>query len=215
MAEGDFVDFYEVMQINNTAEPEAVQRVYRVLAARYHPDNTETGDIERFLLVKEAFRILNDPKLREEYDRNFAQHKQGPIPIFMTKEFTEGVDGESNRRLGVLCLLYNKRKQNPSAPSVSVLELEQMMFIPREHLTFTLWYLKSKRFVSTDERSSINITAEGIDYLEVNLPTQKTIHKLLQAAETGTTRMQGTKHFTSGWADNEPASPTPTPAKER
>jgi curved DNA-binding protein CbpA len=46
-----FLDFYELMQISPNAEPETVQRVYRMLAARYHPDNTQTGDPELFVRV--------------------------------------------------------------------------------------------------------------------------------------------------------------------
>ncbi|MBI1790773.1 MAG: DnaJ domain-containing protein [Acidobacteria bacterium] len=198
----DYVDFYELLQIDRAAEPEGIQRVYRVLAARYHPDNKETGDIERFLRIKDAYHVLSDPSRRKEYDAAFEAKKQAPIPIFLTKEFTEGIDGESNRRMGVLCLLYTKRRQSPITPSMSVLDLENAMFQPREHLVFTIWYLKAKRFIQSDDRSSLLITADGIDYLEASLPKQDTIHKLLKAAENGTSRSSGSKHFTTGWAED-------------
>ncbi|MGH9720093.1 MAG: J domain-containing protein [Bryobacteraceae bacterium] len=204
MPENGFVDYYELLQINNTAEPETIQRVYRILAARYHPDNSETGDIERFLLIKEAYKILSDTAKRKDYDDAYNSQKDGPVPVFLTKEFTDGIDGESNRRMGVLALLYNKRKSSPSQPAVSVLELENLMFVPREHLQFTVWYLKAKRFIQSDDRSSLLISADGIDYLEANLPSHKTMYKMLKAAETGSTRAGGPKHFTTGWADPEP-----------
>lgn len=197
----EFVDYYELLAIDKSSESEAIQRVYRVLAARYHPDNKETGDLERFLRIKDAYRILADPAKREEYDKIFDKHKSSPIPVFLTREFTEGVDGESNRRLGVLCLLYSKRRQSPGAPSMSILDLENAMFLPREHLVFTVWYLKSKKFIQSDDRSSLLITADGIDFLEESLPRQETIHKLLKAAESGSTR-SGQTHFSTGWADD-------------
>ncbi len=34
----DFIDYYELLQISPNAEPQTIQRVYRMLAARYHPD---------------------------------------------------------------------------------------------------------------------------------------------------------------------------------
>ena len=37
MEEKAFVDYYELMQISPNAEIETIQRVYRMLAARYHP----------------------------------------------------------------------------------------------------------------------------------------------------------------------------------
>lgn len=202
----DFVDYYELFQIQPGAEPDSITRVYRILAARFHPDNAETGNLEKFLLVKEAYKVLSDPELRKEYDKGFETKKDAPMPVFLTKEFTEGIDGESNRRMGVLCLLYTRRKTNQAQPALSVLELENMMFLPREHLVFTIWYLKSKRFVVSDDRSSLMITAEGIDYLEANLPTHKTVHKLLKAAEMGGSRSaggEGQRVFNTGWAETK------------
>ena len=34
----EFIDYYELLQISSNAEPETIQRVYHMLAARYHPD---------------------------------------------------------------------------------------------------------------------------------------------------------------------------------
>ena len=180
-----FVDFYEMLRVSPTAEIESIQRVHRALAARYHPDNQETGDLERFLLVNDAYKILSNPEKRKEFDAQYKVKKENPLPVFLTKEFTEGVDGESNRRMGLLCLLYTQRRTNPVAPSLSVLDIEQLMFIPREHLSFTIWYLKSKRFVIQDDRSSLMITADGIDFMEANLPEHKTMFKMLEAADLG------------------------------
>lgn len=183
-----FVDYYELLRVSPGAELESIQRVHRNLAARYHPDNTETGDLERFLRVNEAFKILSDPDQRKDFDDNYKTKKENPLPVFLTKEFTEGVDGEINRRIGLLCLLYTQRRANQVAPSLSVLEIEQMMSIPREHLFFTVWYLKAKRFIQQDDRSSLLITAEGIDFLENNLPQHKTMYKMLESADLGSSR---------------------------
>jgi curved DNA-binding protein CbpA len=185
-----FVDYYEMLRVSPGAELESIQRVHRALAARYHPDNKETGNLERFLKVNEAFKILSDPEKRREFDASYKTRKENPLPVFLTKEFTEGVDGEVNRRIGLLCLLYTQRRINQILPALSVLEIEQVMFIPREHLQFTIWYLKSKRYIAQDDRSSLMITAEGIDFLETHLPEHKTMHKLLEAAEMGESRSQ-------------------------
>src|SRR5215471_9011750 len=181
-----FVDYYEMLRVSPTAEIESIQRVHRALAARYHPDNKETGDLERFLMVNEAYKVLSDPEKRKEFDASYKTKKENPLPVFLTREFTEGVDGEVNRRMGLLCLLYTQRRTNPVQPALSVLEIEQMMFIPREHLLFTIWYLKAKRQIVQDDCSSLMITAEGIDFMEANLPEHKTMVKMLEAADLGT-----------------------------
>jgi curved DNA-binding protein len=197
MAETEFIDYYELLRISPDAEPDSIQRVHRALAARYHPDNKETGDLERFLLVNTAYKVLSEPARRKEYDVDYQAHKGTPIPMFLTREFTDGVEGESNRRMGVLCILYTKRRTNPHTPSVSVLELEGLTLIPREHLVFTIWYLKSKRYIQQDDRSSLMITADGIDFLEANLPRHQTVHKMIEAADMGATRASDMKVFVS------------------
>src|SRR5713226_6246377 len=189
-ADETFVDYYEMLRVSPGAELESIQRVHRALAARYHPDNKETGNLERFLKVNEAFKVLSDPEKRKEFDASYKTKKENPLPVFLTKEFTEGVDGEINRRIGLLCLLYTQRRINQVLPAMSVLEIEQAMYIPREHLQFTIWYLKSKRYIAQDDRSSLMITAEGIDFLETNLPEHKNMHKMLEAADTGESRKQ-------------------------
>ena len=62
MAEEKTEDYYEVLQVSPTAEPETINRVYRMLAQRYHPDNQQTGNESRFRNVLEAYTILSDPE---------------------------------------------------------------------------------------------------------------------------------------------------------
>ena len=54
-------DYYEVLQISPNAEPETIHRVFRMLAMRFHPDNPETGDSQRFLELNRAYEVLSDP----------------------------------------------------------------------------------------------------------------------------------------------------------
>ena len=67
------VNYYDLLQINPRAELEAIERVYRILSARYHPSNLETGNAERFRLLTEAYEVLRDPVRRANYDRQFAK----------------------------------------------------------------------------------------------------------------------------------------------
>ena len=64
MAEAGSVDYYEVLQVNSSAEQETIQRVFRLLAQRFHPDNRETGDERRFREIQDAYSVLNDPEKR-------------------------------------------------------------------------------------------------------------------------------------------------------
>jgi curved DNA-binding protein CbpA len=179
------INYYDLLQINPRAEIETIERVYRIMAARYHPDNQQTGDADRFRVLNEAYQMLRDPVKRREYDKQFEVNPAGPLPIFLGKEFTDGIDAEAKIRVGLLCLLYSKRRANPDFAALSLLDMEHIMAFPRERLLFALWYLRSKRYVLQDDRSSFIISAEGVDYLEAQLPTNQMLYKIFRDTEAG------------------------------
>ena len=179
------VNYYDLLQVHPQAEVETIHRVYRLFAARYHPDNKETGDAERFRAITEAHRVLTDPALRAEHDARLTEAAPKAIPIFQSRDFTDGLEAEANIRVGVLCLLYAKRRANPDYAALSLLDLEQLMAFPREHLHFAVWYLKSKKYILQDDRSSFSITSDGVDFLESQIPNNELLRKVFQASETG------------------------------
>lgn len=181
-----FVDYYELMQISPKAEPETIQRVYRILASRFHPDNAQTGDMERFLRLSEAYRMLSCPETRAEYDEEYKGQQARPVEIFNLQDFAMGIDGEANRRMGMLCLLYHRRRVNTEEPGLSLLQLETMMVSAREHLVFTVWYLKDKEYLRQTEDSSYAITGAGVDHVEQGLRKNRVLYRLLKEAEGGT-----------------------------
>ena len=176
-----FVDYYEVLQISRNAEPETIQRVYRMLATKLHPDNLHTGDLDAFIALNEAYEILSNPESRAAYDARHDARRSEPLEVFETSDFAVGVDGEANRRLGILCLLYGRRRTDVDYPGLSLLDLEAMMATPREHLLFAAWYLREKQHVRLDDRSNLMITADGVDYVEKNLPSNGILYRLLKA----------------------------------
>ena len=76
MSEEKTVDYYEVLQVSASAEPETINRVYRLLAQRFHPDNQQTGDESRFRTILEAYTVLSDPEKRARYDVVHQQQRQ-------------------------------------------------------------------------------------------------------------------------------------------
>jgi len=66
----EFVNHYETLQLSQNADGETIERVYRLLAKRYHPDNKVSGDETRFRAVREAYEVLaRDPEHLLEVQR--------------------------------------------------------------------------------------------------------------------------------------------------
>src|SRR5215471_10021748 len=172
-------DYYEFLQINVKAEPDTIHRVYRFLAARFHPDNPETGDDEKFFLLTQAYAVLSSPERRAEYDAQCKKGGEVSDTLPSTIDFMDDMKGELNRRLAMLSLLYFQRRANPYSPEVSFLDIEARLGLPRELLQFTVWYLNSKGYITRSDASDFMLTAEGVDFVEaqrVNLPV---LNKLL------------------------------------
>lgn len=159
-------DLYELLQISPNAEPETIHRVYRLLAQRYHPDNQQTGEPQRFRKLTEAYGVLSDPEQRARYDLDYAQARQLRWHAAIPTPGVDPIEVEQGVRLTVLEVLYERRRAEPAKPGVFVLELEELTGQPREHLEFTMWYLVRKNYVGREDGSKLSITVEGVDYLE-------------------------------------------------
>jgi curved DNA-binding protein CbpA len=174
-------DYYEFLQINPNAKLETIQRVYRFLAARYHPDNRLSGDLEKFLLLKRAYEVLSDPGRRAQYDSTFK--KELPAgSLFEAVDFLDGIEGEINRRFAVLWVLYQQCRANIHSPHVSLLDLEAQIGVPREYLDFTIWYLRSKKYIKQEDNADLVLTCLGVDYIESNRSSSPLLNKRLHGS---------------------------------
>lgn len=171
------IDYYEFLQISAHADADTIHRVYRFLAARLHPDNTESGNAENFHLLKTAYDVLSDPVRRAEYDAMRAQEPTQPLST--TIDFMDALDGELNRRLAVLAVLYYRRRSTPRFPEVALSELEERMGFPRDYLDFTLWYLSKKGYIGKADNAQFTLTADGVDFVETQRGSMPVLNKML------------------------------------
>ena len=161
-AEGSEEDHYEVLQLSPNADSETIQRVFRIMAQRYHPDNLQTGNVDLFRKVKHSYDVLIDPDKRASYDARRNALRKDRLKIFSNWQSCTGMEAEKRKRQGVLALLYAQRANNPHQPSMSIRELEDLLACPREHLEFTLWFLKERKYVARSDNNRHSITWEGV-----------------------------------------------------
>jgi curved DNA-binding protein CbpA len=156
-----FTDFYEILEISPNANSETIERIFRYLALRYHPDNQDTGDLSRFSEIVEAHDTLKDPVKRAQYDIQHKDHSGSRWKLAEEASNTKGMDVVIQDRL--LSILYVKLRQDINDPGIGYAELELLSGCPREYLEFHLWYLKAKGWIGRLENGMLAITVEGVD----------------------------------------------------
>ena len=166
-------DYYELLQISPNADPDMIHRVYRLLAQRYHPDNTESGDEGAFRAITDAYKVLSDPEKRAGYDVNLHAYRQVRWRIFDQRQSAMGKLAEKSKRKGIVELLYTKRCNEPEKPTLNLHELEDLLGCPREHLEFSLWYLKENGLVVRMDNGRFAVTAKGVDWAENEEATER------------------------------------------
>ncbi|MGJ0486730.1 MAG: DnaJ domain-containing protein [Methylomicrobium sp.] len=158
-----FTDYYETLEISPNANTETIDRIFRYLAQRYHPDNQDTGDHKRFSEIVRAHDTLRDPVKRAKYD---IQHKNhGVLRSRLAEEASDhrNIERDVEIQEKLLSILYMKRRRDIHNPGIGNLDLERLSDCPHEHLEFHLWYLKEKGWICRLENGMLAITAEGID----------------------------------------------------
>jgi curved DNA-binding protein len=73
-----FQDYYAILGVGREASREEIQRAYRKLARKHHPDvDKSPGATQRFAQIGEAYEVLKDEKKRKRYDALGARWKDG------------------------------------------------------------------------------------------------------------------------------------------
>ena len=169
MPEEQPTDHYETLQISPNADADTIQRVFRLLAQRFHPDNKDTGNADRFRALHDAYSVLSVPEKRAQYDVHHQSLRQERWRFVASGAGADNdLEIEQQLRCTILEILYSRRRAEPGNPAFSPYELSQMTGRPREHLEFTVWYLIQRKLVTRDDQSGLTITVDGVDFIEQN-----------------------------------------------
>ena len=70
-------NYYDILEVNKNASPEIIEKSYKTLVKKYHPDlqdnNLKAEYEEKIKLINEAFEVLSDSEKRKNYDLNLKQ----------------------------------------------------------------------------------------------------------------------------------------------
>jgi curved DNA-binding protein CbpA len=166
-----FVDYYEVLQISPNADQETIHRIYRVQAQRFHPDNLETGNAETFRMVADAYEVLSNPESRASYDAEHRKaRRQAAQDAFAPPISVPALKDEVRKREEIILALYRQRLGRPDQPSLSLRDLETLLGTPKDHLEFSIWYLKESGYLTRTDGARHTITLKGVELAESMKP---------------------------------------------
>lgn len=179
-AAGKFQDHYDVLHIKPDATKEIIQKAYEDLAAKYNRTSA-TSDPEKFEAINFAYETLIDPAQRKIFDSLRAPSASEEQPKFTGRAFFGAMANEVYTRQAILCILYDRRRLYPITPAISIRLLDKMIHSTPENMELAIWYLKQRNLVMMDDKSRLQITVDGMDFLIDNAPEEDSVMNLLKA----------------------------------
>ncbi|MGI5919235.1 MAG: DnaJ domain-containing protein [Christensenellales bacterium] len=77
----DFLDYYMILQVHPSAEPEIIKSAYRRLAQMYHPDVCKDPESQKKMqLINEAYAVISDAARRRAYHRVWLMNQRKSNP---------------------------------------------------------------------------------------------------------------------------------------
>ncbi len=143
-------NYYEILQISPLASPPAIQKAYRRLARKYHPDkNKNDPSAEEFFKdINRAYEVLSDEFKRKEFDRQIK--KQKPVE---QKSFTP---------------MYDSFHTYSSSPlEKQTIEEQKRVSVPGQKISN--WKNYWKNFFSNQKKPSHTSTSRICGNLELSL----------------------------------------------
>lgn len=126
-------NYYELLEVNPKASKEIIEKAYRVLVKKYHPDLYQ-GD-EKLIAQKkvqelnEAYHVLSDNFLREQYDIELEREKENRYSniSYENSRRKNNVRQENN----VAENYENQGKQHKVGTFMSLVDLSKSIFSNR------------------------------------------------------------------------------------
>jgi len=166
MSAKEFVDYYELLQLSPNADTDTIERMFRHLAKKTHPDSTEFADNGQFQQIVEAHQTLADPETRAGYDVKYQDYWNRKWRLASEASDMSAFGNDQVNRERLLSLLYVQRRRNMNNPGLGELIIARLLHTPPELVEFHLWYLKAKGWVERLETGHLAITAPGVDQVE-------------------------------------------------
>ena len=88
-------NYYEILEVNEKASKEVIEKAHKVLVKKYHPDlskgQSKKDAEEKIKLINEAYDVLSNEFLKEQYDSELEKQKREEI----YKKYSKNINREN------------------------------------------------------------------------------------------------------------------------
>ena len=166
MSANEFVDFYDLLQLSSNADTETIERIFRHLAKKLHPDHSDQTNNDQFIKIVEAYEVLSNPETRASYDARYQDYWHRKWKLVSVASDMSEIDDDKSARERILSLLYVQRRRSMKSPGLGEVEISRLLNTPLELVDFHLWYIRTKGWVERLDTGHLAITALGVDQVE-------------------------------------------------
>lgn len=94
-------NYYKILEVDRDASSEVIEKAYKALAKKYHPDlqesNMKQEAEEKLKLINEAYEILSNPNSRAKYDATLKQSEVSEEDFNRLSEENRNLYNEINK----------------------------------------------------------------------------------------------------------------------
>lgn len=96
-------NYYEILEVSQNASKEVIEKAYKVLAKKYHPDLQEQGQKQhaeqKMKLINEAYEILSNDEKRKEHDIEIQRENERIKEIEYQKRQQENLKSKNDNKV--------------------------------------------------------------------------------------------------------------------
>ena len=110
-------NYYDILEISKLASPEVVEKAYKTLVKKHHPDlqsdNSKQNAENKMKDLNEAYEVISNPEKRAQYDKKLSQYETKQINTIHNKPQTSMSNQPSNTNS------YQSKSQNKKFESLA------------------------------------------------------------------------------------------------
>ena len=114
-------NYYEILEVDKNASEEVIEKAYKTLAKKYHPDLQNNNNQNKMQQINEAYEILSNDFKRREYDEKI---KRQSVSI---EEYNRIIQ-ENNRLKKDLKRVVNQREMSQNQGRLEEMSIMQRYY---------------------------------------------------------------------------------------